>query len=271
RPTSCGSEGAGDRRQQDYSPHSGDAAHQRGLRGVHRRRRLRCAVEDRRSSTRHRVRRHHDAAARRLSDLLADQAQQGVSLDSRHHAVQQGRIVRSRARPHCRLGALFDQAFHEGRAARGDRNARWRARQVMRVNATAATVRFRQGIAEQGMALILIVDDSPTEVHVMQKALERHGYRTASASDGAEAIRKAKEMKPDLIFMDVVMPGVNGFQATRKLASDPDTKSIPVIMVTSKDQETDRIWGMRQGAIDYLVKPVSMDKLIEKAQAALAG
>ena len=71
------------------------------------------------------------------------------------------------------------------------------------------------------MALILIVDDSPTEVHVMQKALERHGYKTASAGDGAEAIRKAKEMKPDLIFMDVVMPGVNGFQATRKLATRP--------------------------------------------------
>ena len=121
------------------------------------------------------------------------------------------------------------------------------------------------------MPLILIVDDSPTEVHVMQKALERHGYQTAAAGDGAEAIRKAKEMKPNLIFIDVVMPGVNGFQATRKLASDPDTKSIPVIMVTSKDQETDRIWGMRQGAVDYLVKPVSMEKLIEKAQAALAG
>ena len=136
---------------------------------------------------------------------------------------------------------------------------------------TALATRTEQGTAEQGMALILIVDDSPTEVHVMQKALERHGYQTASAGDGAEAIRKAKEMKPDLIFMDVVMPGVNGFQATRKLANDPDTKSIPVIMVTSKDQETDRIWGMRQGAVDYLVKPVSMEKLIEKAQAALAG
>ncbi len=142
------------------------------------------------------------------------------------------------------------------------------AEQVMR---TALATRTEQGTAEQGMALILIVDDSPTEVHVMQKALERHGYQTASAGDGAEAIRKAKEMKPDLIFMDVVMPGVNGFQATRKLASDPDTKAIPVIMVTSKDQETDRIWGMRQGAKDYLVKPVSMEKLIEKAQAALAG
>src|ERR1700679_510961 len=117
------------------------------------------------------------------------------------------------------------------------------------------------------MALILIVDDSPTEVHVMQKALESHGFRTVAAADGAEALAKAKSMKPDLIFMDVVMPGVNGFQATRKLAADPDTKEIPVIMVTSKDQETDRIWGMRQGAVDYLVKPVSMDKLVEKAQA----
>ena len=120
------------------------------------------------------------------------------------------------------------------------------------------------------MALILIVDDSPTEVHVMQKALERHGYKTAAAADGAEAYTKAKQIKPDLIFMDVVMPGVNGFQATRKLSSDPETKSIPVIMVTSKDQETDRIWGMRQGAVDYLVKPVSTERLVEKVQAALA-
>ena len=119
------------------------------------------------------------------------------------------------------------------------------------------------------MALILIVDDSPTEVHVMKSALEKHGYRIESASDGAEAIVKAKSLKPDLIFMDVVMPGINGFQATRKLAADPETKSIPVIMVTSKDQETDRIWGMRQGAIDYLVKPVSASELVQKAQAAL--
>jgi twitching motility two-component system response regulator PilH len=120
------------------------------------------------------------------------------------------------------------------------------------------------------MALILIVDDSPTEVHVMKSTLEKHGYKIESASDGAEAIAKAKSLKPDLIFMDVVMPGVNGFQATRKLSADPDTKSIPVIMVTSKDQETDRIWGMRQGAVDYLIKPVSPAELLEKAQAALA-
>jgi twitching motility two-component system response regulator PilH len=121
------------------------------------------------------------------------------------------------------------------------------------------------------MALILIIDDSPTEVHVMQKALERHGFRTAAAENGVEGIRKAREMHPDLIFMDVVMPGVNGYQATRTLANDPDTRAIPIIMVTTKGQETDRIWGLRQGAVDYLVKPVTPAKLVEKAQAALAG
>src|SRR5687768_2898122 len=121
------------------------------------------------------------------------------------------------------------------------------------------------------MPLILIVDDSPTELHVMQKALERHGFEIACADNGAEGIRKAKEMHPDLIFMDVVMPGINGFQATRTLANDPETRSIPIVMVTTKGQETDRIWGLRQGAVDYMVKPVSPAKLVEKAQAALAG
>jgi twitching motility two-component system response regulator PilH len=103
------------------------------------------------------------------------------------------------------------------------------------------------------MALILIVDDSPTELHVMQKALERHGYRTAAAADGA------------------VMPGMNGYQATRALANDPKTRTIPIIMVTSKGQETDRIWGLRQGAVDYMVKPVSPDQLVAKAQATLSA
>jgi twitching motility two-component system response regulator PilH len=121
------------------------------------------------------------------------------------------------------------------------------------------------------MALILIVDDSPTEVHVMQKALERHGYRTAIAADGAEGVRLARQMHPDLIFMDIVMPGVNGYQATRALINDPDTRSIPIVMVTSKGQEADRVWGLRQGAVDYLVKPVSPDQLVEKAQATLAA
>jgi twitching motility two-component system response regulator PilH len=119
------------------------------------------------------------------------------------------------------------------------------------------------------MALILIVDDSPTEVFQMRRMLENHGFETEGAADGAEGIRKAREIRPDLILMDIVMPGVDGFRATRTLANDPETRKIPVIMVSSKSQETDRIWGMRQGAVDYLVKPVTPAQLVEKAQAAL--
>ena len=119
------------------------------------------------------------------------------------------------------------------------------------------------------MALILIVDDSPTEVFQMRRMLESHGFETEAAADGAEGIRKAREIRPDLILMDIVMPGVDGFRATRTLATDPATRAIPVIMVSSKGQETDRIWGMRQGAVDYLVKPVTPAQLVEKAQAAL--
>jgi twitching motility two-component system response regulator PilH len=119
------------------------------------------------------------------------------------------------------------------------------------------------------MALILIVDDSPTEVFQMRRMLESHGFETEGAADGAEGIRKAREIRPDLILMDIVMPGVDGFRATRTLANDPETRAIPVIMVSSKGQETDRIWGMRQGAVDYLVKPVTPAQLVEKAQAAL--
>lgn len=119
------------------------------------------------------------------------------------------------------------------------------------------------------MALVMIVDDSPTEVHVMKKLLEKHGFDTVSATDGSECLSLAREVKPDLILMDVVMPGVNGFQATRTLTRDPLTKSIPVVMITTKGQETDRIWGMRQGAVDYLVKPVAERDLIAKAEEVL--
>lgn len=121
------------------------------------------------------------------------------------------------------------------------------------------------------MALILIVDDSPTEVHVMQRALEKNGFRTATAGDGAEGVRMAREMHPDMIFMDIVMPGMNGYQATRQLTNDPSTSAIPIVMVTSKGQEVDKIWGLRQGAVDYMVKPVSSDQLVAKAQATLTS
>jgi twitching motility two-component system response regulator PilH len=115
----------------------------------------------------------------------------------------------------------------------------------------------------------MIVDDSPTEVHVMRTALEKHGFQTMSAADGSECLSLAREVRPDLIFMDVVMPGLNGFQATRTLTRDPQTKSIPVVMITTKDQVTDRIWGLRQGAVDYLVKPVDESDLVAKAEEVL--
>jgi twitching motility two-component system response regulator PilH len=119
------------------------------------------------------------------------------------------------------------------------------------------------------MAKILIVDDSPTELHVLTQMLAKAGYETVSAEDGEEGIEKARAEQPDLILMDVVMPGLNGFQATRKLSRDAATKDIPVIIVTTKDQDTDREWGMRQGAKDYMVKPVKNDELLAKVSGLL--
>ena len=118
---------------------------------------------------------------------------------------------------------------------------------------------------------ILIVDDSPTERYYLTDILVRNGFSVTTADNGEEALAKIRADRPELILMDVVMPGANGFQVTRSIARDPQLAAIPVIICSSKNQETDRIWGMRQGAVDYLVKPVSVDQLIEKAQAALAG
>ena len=123
---------------------------------------------------------------------------------------------------------------------------------------------------EPSGATILIVDDSPTEIHVLTRMLEKAGYRVVSAENGEAGIEEARRIKPDLVLMDVVMPGLNGFQATRKLSSNPETAAIPIIMVTTKDQETDRAWGLRQGAREYLVKPVSSDELLTKVRSLLA-
>lgn len=121
------------------------------------------------------------------------------------------------------------------------------------------------------MAVILIVDDSPTELHLFQNMLEKNGFETLVADSGEDGIRQARSAHPDCILMDVVMPGMNGFQATRKLTNDPGTSTIPVIMITTKDQETDKIWGMRQGAAEYLVKPISEKQLVAKINAVTAG
>ncbi len=120
------------------------------------------------------------------------------------------------------------------------------------------------------MALVLIADDSPTDQHVLTRILEKHGYETLVAQDGAEAIALAEQRAPDVILMDVVMPGMNGWQATRHLAQNPSTASIPVVMISTKSQETDRAWGMRQGAVSYLSKPVSDESLVEAVRAALS-
>ncbi len=105
------------------------------------------------------------------------------------------------------------------------------------------------------MAKILIVDDSQTQIANLTKILEPVGHTITTAPNGEEGVARAAAEQPDLVLMDVVMPGLNGFQATRKLTRDPATQHIPVVLVSTKDQETDRIWGMRQGAKGYLVKP----------------
>jgi twitching motility two-component system response regulator PilH len=114
---------------------------------------------------------------------------------------------------------------------------------------------------------ILVVDDSPTERHVLTDLLTKNGFHIITAESGEQAITVAKEQLPDLILMDVVMPGLNGFQATRAITREESTKHIPVIICTTKDQETDKIWGLRQGAKDYVTKPINEADLIDKIKS----
>ncbi len=111
---------------------------------------------------------------------------------------------------------------------------------------------------------ILIVDDSPTERFFLADLLSKRGYAVVTAESGEEALNKVKVEKPSLVVMDVVMPGTSGYQATRALARDPATQNIPVILCTSKNAESDRVWGLRQGAKEYVVKPVDVDELLAK-------
>lgn len=111
------------------------------------------------------------------------------------------------------------------------------------------------------MAKILIVDDSPSQLYNMQQLIEGMGHETITAEDGKEGVERARAELPDLVLMDVVMPNLNGFQATRSLSRDERTSHIPVVLVTTKNQETDRLWGLRQGAKGYLTKPVQTREL----------
>ena len=114
---------------------------------------------------------------------------------------------------------------------------------------------------------VLVVDDSKTELMVLTKMLEKNGMSVKTAENADEAFRRLAQEKPDLILMDVVMPGKNGFQVTRAISRDPQYVDVPIIMCTSKTQETDRVWGMRQGARDYITKPVDAGELMAKIKA----
>lgn len=114
---------------------------------------------------------------------------------------------------------------------------------------------------------ILIVDDSKTELLFLTEVLQKEGYRVRTAENADDAMKRLTEGKPDLILMDVVMPGQNGFQLTRTINRTPEYSHIPIIMCTSKNLETDRVWGIRQGAKDYITKPVDPAELFSKIQS----
>ncbi len=109
---------------------------------------------------------------------------------------------------------------------------------------------------------ILVVDDSPTELSLIADALTGKGYRLVTAADGDEALEKAQEIHPSLILLDVILPKKNGFQVCRQLKTAPDTKEIPIVLVTSKSQDSDRFWGIKQGADDYITKPFGAQDLL---------
>lgn len=114
---------------------------------------------------------------------------------------------------------------------------------------------------------VLVVDDSKTELLYLTDLLQRQGLAVRTAENAEDALRRLSEDKPDLILMDVVMPGQNGFQLTRSISRDPQFADVPIILCTSKNQETDRVWGMRQGARDYITKPVDAGELMAKIRA----
>lgn len=118
---------------------------------------------------------------------------------------------------------------------------------------------------------VLIVDDSPTEMHILSSMMEKLGHAVITADNGEQGVETAKTAQPDLILMDVVMPGINGFQATRQLHKNAETKDIPVIIVSTKNQATDKMWGQRQGARGYVTKPVEETELLEVIDTILNG
>ena len=121
------------------------------------------------------------------------------------------------------------------------------------------------------MARILLIEDSPTDVAVLSQLLQRNGHEVLTSGSAEDGIEVCKRELPDLVLMDVVLPGMNGFQATRALTRDADTSHIPVLIVSTKSLDTDRVWGMRQGAKDYIVKPPRESDLIERINALIGA
>lgn len=121
------------------------------------------------------------------------------------------------------------------------------------------------------MARILLIEDSPTETAVFTQILERNGHEIIATANAEDGIAQCRQLLPDLVLMDVILPGMNGFQATRTLCRDPATAHIPVLIVSTKAMETDQAWGMRQGAKGYIVKPVKESTLLEQVNAALGA
>ena len=120
------------------------------------------------------------------------------------------------------------------------------------------------------MANILIIDDSPTDVRVFTTLLERAGHRVDAVDNAEEGIERVRAARPDLVIMDVIMPGINGFQATRTLTRDPQTAAVPIVMITTKSMETDRVWGLRQGARAFITKPVNEKEFLACINELLA-
>lgn len=120
------------------------------------------------------------------------------------------------------------------------------------------------------MPRILVIDDSPTELHIITKILKKNGYEFLTATDGVEGIQVAKTEKPDLILMDIVMPNLNGFKATRSLTKDSETKNIPVVILSNKTMPTDKLWAEKQGAKDYLFKPIDESLLLDTINRLVA-
>jgi twitching motility two-component system response regulator PilH len=121
------------------------------------------------------------------------------------------------------------------------------------------------------MAHVLVVDDSPTEAHAMEQALKQGGHMVSAVDSGEKGLAKARELRPDLILMDILMPGMNGFQTVRRIRRDPAIANIPIVMVSVKSDTSDKAWALRQGAKDYVTKPFNPDELLEVVTRTLGA